>query len=70
MKIALQDKKAVSAFMNQEAYEGRVLISSGGELRGTWGSRPLIARWEGGMIKQAPTSDKGVRRAQELLAQV
>jgi len=69
LKIALQDKKAVSAFMNQEAYEGRVLISSGKELRGSWGSKPLIARWDSGMIIHAPTSDKGVRRAQELLAQ-
>lgn len=70
MKIALQDKKAIGAFLKHERYEGRVLISTGGELRATWGEKPLVARWEGGSVLSPPSDDKGVRKAQELLSQI
>lgn len=67
MKVALQDKKAMGAFLAHQAYEGRVLISNGSELRATWGAKPLVARWDSDKVVLAPSEDKGVRRAQELL---
>lgn len=67
MKIALMDKKAVGAFLNRESFEGRVLISSGSELKATWGTKPLIAKWGTEGIIKATSEDKGVKKALELL---
>ena len=46
MKIALQDKKVLGAFLKRSSFEGRVLVTDGDELRGTWGDRPLVAKWD------------------------
>ena len=46
MKISLQDKKAVGAFLDKKSYDGRVLVSDGGRLTAKWGSLPLIAKWD------------------------
>lgn len=65
MKVALQDKKAISALKERKPYEGRVLISTGDILRATWGDKPIIAYWEGGLLKKTESNDKGVRKVQE-----
>lgn len=69
MKIALQDKKVLSAFLKRSSHEGRVLVTDGDELRGAWGERPLVAKWDKkGKLIQIPSSDKGVRKAQAALS--
>lgn len=71
MKIALQDKKAISAFLNKDSYEGRVLISDGITLYASWGRKPPVAKWDKkGKLVIIPTEDKGVRKAQEALSQM
>ena len=68
MKITLQDKKAVGAFLNHSDFKGRVVFSEGSELRATWGSQPLIAKWDKkGKLVVIPSSDRGVQRVQTLL---
>ena len=67
MKIALQDKKVLGAFLSV-LHSGRVLVTDGDELRGTWGDRPLVAKWDKkDKLIQIPSSDKGVRKAQTAL---
>ena len=69
MKIALSDKKVLGAFLKRSSFEGRVLTTDGDELRGTWGDRPLIAKWDKkDKLIQIPSSDKGVRKAQSALS--
>ncbi len=69
MKIALSDKKVFGAFLKRSSFEGRVLSTDGDELRGTWGDKPLIAKWDKkDKLIQIPSSDKGVRKAQTALA--
>lgn len=66
MKIALQDKKAIGAFLNKDPYEGRVLISDGIILYASWGKKPPVAKWDKkGQLVLIPSEDKGVRKAQE-----
>lgn len=68
MKITLLDKKTLGAFLEKSPFEGRVLRSDGLELRGSWGKKPLIAKWDKkGKLVQIPSDDKGVRKAQEAL---
>jgi len=68
VKIALQDKKVLGAFLKRSSFEGRVLVTDGDELRGTWGERPLVAKWDKkDKLIQIPSSDKGVRKAQTAL---
>ena len=68
MKVALDDKKAVSAFLDKKPYEGVKIFSSGGELRAVWGDKPLISKWDRkGKLIQIPSRDKGVRKVQELV---
>lgn len=67
MKITLVDKKVVSSFMESKSCIGKSLRTDGKELRGTWGSMPLIAKWtESGMIYGSP-EDKYVRQVQEMM---
>ena len=69
MKIALQDKKVLGAFLKRSSYEGRVLATNGEELRGTWGEKPLVAKWDKkDKLIQIPSNDKGVRKVQSALA--
>lgn len=69
MKIALSDKKVLGAFLKRSSFEGRVLTTDGEELRGIWGSSPLIAKWDKkGKLIQIQSSDKGVRKAQSALS--
>jgi len=70
MKIALMDKKAVSAFVSRQTFEGRVLVSTGTELRASWGSKPIIAKWISDKIVRETSEDKGVKKALELLSEV
>ena len=71
MKITLQDKKVLGAFLKQQSFEGRVLVSNGQELKGAWGNHPLIAKWDKkGKLIQIPSDDKGVRKAQEALSRL
>lgn len=68
MKITLSDKKTLGAFLNRSSFEGRVLITDGDELKGTWGDQPLIAKWDkNNKLVQIPSNDKGVRKAQTAL---
>ena len=69
MKIALSDKKVLGAFLKRSSHDGRVLSTDGNELRGTWGDRPLIAKWDKkDKIIQIQSSDKGVRKVQATLS--
>lgn len=72
MKIALQDKKAVGAFLNRKPYEGRVLNSDGDSLIAKWGKFPLVAKWDNKRDKLVliPTEDRGVKKAQELIVEM
>ena len=52
-------------------FEGRILISDGDTLKGSWGDQPLIAKWDKkGKLIQIPSDDKGVRKAQEALSRL
>ncbi len=69
MKISLSDKKVLGAFLKRSSFEGRVLITDGDELRGTWGDKPLIAKWDKkDKLIQIPSGDKGVKKAQVALS--
>jgi hypothetical protein len=69
VKISLSDKKVLSAFLNHISLDGRVLITDGSVLRGTWGVKPLIAKWDKkDKLIQIPSGDKGVRKAQTALS--
>lgn len=71
MKITLQDKKVLGAFLKHQMFEGRILISDGDTLKGSWGDQPLIAKWDKkGKLIQIPSDDKGVRKAQEALSRL
>jgi hypothetical protein len=71
LKIALQDKKAVGAFLNREPYEGRVLTSDGDALTAKWGKLPLVAKWDKrGKLVLIPTEDRGVKKAQDLIVEM
>jgi len=67
LKVSLSDKKAVGAFLQGESFEGRVLVSTGKELRATWGNKPLVAHWKDGKVIQCVSEDKGVKRALEIM---
>tara|TARA_B100000927_G_C16382095_1_gene435819 strand:- start:469 stop:690 length:222 start_codon:yes stop_codon:yes gene_type:complete len=68
LKISLQDKKAVGAFLDKKSYDGRVLVSDGGRLTAKWGSLPLIAKWDKkGKLVIISSEDRGVRKAQGLI---
>lgn len=69
MKIALQDKKAVGAFLKKGSFDGRVLVSDGTTLYAKWGKKPLVAKWDKkGKLVIIPTEDNGVRKAQDLIS--
>jgi hypothetical protein len=69
VKITLSDKKVLGAFLKRSSFEWRVLTIDGDELRGTWGDRPLIAKWDKkDKLIQIPSADKGVRKAQTALS--
>ncbi len=71
MKIALQDKKAVGAFLDKKSYDGRVLVSDGESLTAKWGSLPLVAKWDKkGKLVIIPSEDRGVRKAQDLISEI
>ena len=68
MKIALQDKKAVGAFLRKSSFDGRVLTSDGVSLIAKWGKKPLVAKWDKkGKLVIIPTDDRGVKKAQDLV---
>ena len=71
MKIALQDKKAVGAFLDKKEYDGRVLVSDGERLTAKWGKLPLIAKWDKkNKLVIIPSEDRGVRKAQDLILEI
>jgi len=71
LKIALQDKKAVGAFLDKKSYDGRVLVSDGECLTAKWGKLPLIAKWDKrGKLVIIPSDDRGVRKAQDLISEI
>lgn len=68
MKIALQDKKAVGAFLEKSSFDGRVLTSDGICLTAKWGGEPLVAKWDKkGKLIIIPSEDRGVKKAQSLV---
>jgi hypothetical protein len=71
LKIALQDKKAVGAFLSRKPYEGRVLTTDGDSLTAKWGKLPLVAKWDKrGKLVLIPTEDRGVKKAQDLISEM
>jgi hypothetical protein len=69
VKIALQDKKAVGAFLKKSSFDGRVLVSDGTTLFAKWGKKPLVAKWDKkGKLVIIPTEDNGVKKAQDLIS--
>ena len=71
MKIALQDKKAVGAFLRKSSFDGRVLTSDGESLVAKWGKHPLVAKWDKkGKLVIIPTEDRGVKKAQKLVLEL
>lgn len=71
MKIALQDKKAVGAFLRKSSFDGRVLTSDGESLVAKWGKQPLVAKWDKkGKLVIIPTEDRGVKKAQNLVLEL
>ena len=71
MKIALQDKKAVGAFLKKSSFDGRVLTSDGESLVAKWGKMPLVAKWDKkGKLVIIPTDDRGVKKAQDLVLEL
>ena len=68
MKIALQDKRAVGAFLKKSSFDGRVLTSDGLCLTAKWGKKPLVAKWDKkGKLVIIPSEDRGVKKAQNLV---
>ena len=68
MKITLSDKKTIGAFLNKEEFKGRVLLSLGHELRGTWANNPIIAKWDKKeKLIIIPSDDRGVRKIQSFM---
>ena len=71
MKIALQDKKAVGAFLRKSSFDGRVLTSDGESLVAKWGKKPLVAKWDKkGKLVIIPTDNRGVKKAQDLVLEL
>ena len=71
MKIALQDKKAVGAFLKKSSFDGRVLVSDGNALFAKWGKKQktVVAKWDKkGKLVLIPTDDNGVKKAQDLIS--
>lgn len=68
MKIALADKKTINAFLEKKRQKGRILISSGLELRATWGDKPLVAKWDKkDKLVIIPSEDRGVKKIQSFI---
>ena len=68
MKISLQDKKTLSNFLEEKSYTGRVIESDGISLYATWSNKTLIAKWSKGKLILIPSSDKGVKKYQDLIS--